>query len=168
MKFKSRPAEVMADYFMPAINKAGNSEGLMRFKERLMGITNDEMDMIYNSMTFEEQAAFDNERDWSDAEEASRYLVFNKAINRFWDARHGYTTMDEMGRLHITPKSSFLELDVNLNTYTELTQKGVYSIEELQSRLSGDYLSLPALEDIAAAILMFQSDPTIIMDGGAI
>ena len=166
MKFASKPAEVMVDYFLPAINKANQSAGLAHFKERLMGITNDEMEMIYNSLTEEEQKAFDSEVDWTDAQEASRYLIFNKAINRFWDARAGYTTLDEDGVLHITPKSSFLELDVNLNTFTELTQKGVYSIEELQRYVSEDYLSVTALEDVSAAILVFHKDPTIVMDGG--
>lgn len=168
MKFTSKPAEVMVDYFMPAINKANKSAGLAHFKERLMGITNAEMEMIYNSLTREEQAAFDNETDWTDEQEASRYLIFNKAINRFWDARAGYTTLDDEGILHITPKSSFLELNVNLNTFTELTQKGVYSIEELQKYVSDDYLSVAALEDVSAAILVFHADPTIVMDGGSV
>lgn len=168
MKFKSRPAEVMTEYFLPAINKASESEGLKRFKERLLGITQDEMEMIYNSLTEEEQVAFDGERDWDDVQEASRYLIFNKAINRFWDARAGYTTLDDTGVLHITPKSSFLELNVNLNTFAELTQKGVYSIAELQQYVSGDYLSVAALEDVSAAILLFHNDPTIVMDGGSV
>lgn len=168
MKFTSRPASVMTEYFMPAISKAAESEGLKRFKERLLGITNDEMEMIYNSLTEEEQVAFDDERNWDDAQEASRYLIFNKAINRFWDARAGHTTLDDAGILHITPKSSFLELNVNLNTFAELTQKGVYSIEELQKYVSNDYLSVAALEDVSAAILLFHKDSTIVMDGGSV
>lgn len=158
-------ASIITSYFLAAIERIGDKLDMSTLKDRVCNMELDEFAAIYYSLLEEEQAAFDDERDWTDLEEMSRYLIFTKTVNRYWDAKAEATWLDDCGILHITPKSCTLELDIALDTFNELTNNGAYSIGDMQKLVESNSLTSDALTDISTALLLLADDKSITMEG---
>lgn len=152
---------LIVSYFLTAIGRLPESDAIKDLKERVLGMTIDEFDCIYDSLAPYEQAAFDPDREYTTEEEMSQYMIYTKALNRYWDAKVENTWMGEDGILCITENSTFLETPVTLNTYMELSQMGVYSIKEMQEKVARNVLSSDALIDISAAVIGLMNNTEI-------
>ena len=77
----------------------------------------EEFKYLYDSLLPEEQLAFNYDLKLDEVGELSRLLIHIKLLHRFIDARKNNTWMDPDGVLHLTEKSSILELPIDMNTY---------------------------------------------------
>lgn len=156
---------VIVSYFTSAISRLKLTPALEELQNKVLNMTIDEFECIYQSLLPEEQIAFDPNIEFTVEQEMSQYMIYTKTLNRYWDAKNGYTSMDDDGILVITEDSSFLEIPVSLNTYTELSQLGAYSIKDMREKVTANILTSDTLLDISAAVIKFEADSTIRMEG---
>ena len=121
----------------------------------------EEFKYLYDSLLPEEQLAFNYDLKLDEVGELSRLLIHIKLLHRFIDARKNNTWMDPDGVLHLTEKSSILELPIDMNTYL-----ACYTIGDV-TNFTATTKNDQALYLVSLALQELASDSTIRVGGPA-
>lgn len=126
----------------------------------------EEFKYLYDSLLPEEQLAFNYDLKLDEVGELSRLLIHIKLLHRFIDARKNNTWMDPDGVLHLTEKSSILELPIDMNTYLACTEEACYTIGDA-TNFTATTKNDQALYLVSLALQELASDSTIRVGGPA-
>ena len=126
----------------------------------------EEFKYLYDSLLPEEQLAFNYDLKLDEVGELSRLLIHIKLLHRFIDARKNNTWMDPDGVLHLTEKSSILELPIDMNTYLACTEEARYTIGDV-TNFTATTKNDQALYLVSLALQELASDSTIRVGGPA-
>lgn len=126
----------------------------------------EEFKYLYDSLLPEEQLAFNYDLKLDEVGELSRLLIHIKLLHRFIDARKNNTWMDPDGVLHLTEKSSILELPIDMNTYLACAEEACYTIGDV-TNFTATTKNDQALYLVSLALQELASDSTIRVGGPA-
>lgn len=126
----------------------------------------EEFKYLYDSLLPEEQLAFNYDLKLDEVGELSRLLIHIKLLHRFIDARKNNTWMDPDGVLHLTEKSSILELPIDMNTYLACIEEACYTIGDV-TNFAATTKNDQALYLVSLALQELASDSTIRVGGPA-